>query len=213
MKKIKETPKLSSFSNRVIKNNLLSWLAEASKDEIREGLIGYDEAQLFTSRVSKQYGIDKYIVATVISCLSPNNKWERNKVDAEATIGAFRSGKFTQEEYLKLVKCCTYKKQRIKAWKALETGEEIQKSSPKTHAFAMNVGYLSSEHCTIDKWHLRACQSKAHDSIDANLQTGCTIKQYQNIERITNEVAKSKSLKAYELQAIIWLTIKRVWER
>jgi hypothetical protein len=213
MKKIKETPKLSSFTNRVIKNNLLTWLAEASTDEIREGLEWYDDAQAFTNALSKKYSVDAYTVATVISCLSPNNKWERNKVDAEATIGAFTSGKFTQEEYLKLVKCCTYKANRVKAWRALETGEEIQESSPKTHAFAMNVGFLSSEHCTVDKWILRACQSKSYEFIDANLQTSCTIKQYQNIERIVNEIAKTKSLKAYELQAIVWITIKRVWER
>ena len=213
MKKIKETPKLKSFSNRIMKNNLNSWYSIATKDEIRNGLEWYDEAQSFTRVLSMKYSVDAYTVATVISCLSPNNKWQRNKVDAEATVGAFTSGKFTQEEYLKLVKCCTYKANRVKAWQALETGEGIHSTSPKTHAFAMNVGFLSSEHCTVDKWMLRAFQSKAHDAIDANLQTSCTIKQYQNLERITNEVAKTKSLKAYELQAIVWLTIKRVWER
>jgi len=213
MKKIKEKPKLSSFSNRIIKNNLLSWLAEATTDEIRAGLEWYDEAQAFANALSKKYAVDAYTVATVIADLSVNNEWERNKVDAEATIGAFTSGKFTQDEYIKLVKCCTYKKQRIKAWKALETGEGIQASSPKTHAFAMNVGFLSSEHCTVDKWMLRACQSKSYEFQNPNLQQTCTIKQYQNIERIVNEIAKSKSLKAYELQAIIWVTIKRVWER
>ena len=213
MKKIKETPKLKSFSNRIMKNNLNSWYSIATKDEIRNGLEWYDEAQSFTRVLSMKYSVDAYTVATVISCLSPNNKWQRNKVDAEATVGAFTSGKFTKEEYLKLVKCCTYKANRVKAWQALETGEGIHSTSPKTHAFAMNVGFLSSEHCTVDKWMLRAFQSKAHDAIDANLQTSCTIKQYQNLERITNEVAKTKSLKAYELQAIVWLTIKRVWER
>jgi hypothetical protein len=204
--------KLSDISNRSIKLNLMKWIESANDEQVKNGKNWYNDAKQFCESIAKKYNLDSYTVATVVSCLSPNNKWERNKIDAEATIGAFTSGKFTEKEFMKLVKVCTYNANKLKAWKALCQGLEIQKNSPKTHSFAMNIARNSSEHITIDKWHLRACQvsplSKKRD-----LQESCTALQYRNIERITSEVAKIYNLKGYELQAIIWLTIKSKWER
>ena len=204
--------KLSEYSNRSIKSNLIKWIDFANDEQVKSGKKWYDEAMLFCKEIAKKYKIDAYTVATVVSCLSPNNKWERNKVDAEATIGAFTSGKFTKEEFMKLVKVCTYNANKLKAWEALCDGTEIQKSSPKTHSFAMNIAFNSSEHITIDKWHLRACQVSPKAK-PQKLQESCTALQYRNIERITADIAKSYNLKGYELQAIIWLAIKAKWER
>ena len=204
--------KLSEYSNRQIKLNLMRWIEFANEEQVANGKKWYDEAMLFCKEIAKKYKIDAYTVATVVSCLSPNNKWERNKVDAEATIGAFTSGKFTKAEFMELVKVCTYNANKLKAWEALEQGTEIQKSSPKTHSFAMNIARNSSEHITIDKWHLRACQISPNAK-PKKLQESCTALQYRNIERITSEIAKIYNLKGYELQAIIWLAIKAKWER
>lgn len=217
--------KLSEISNRSIKLNLMKWIESSNEEQVANGKNWYNDAKEFCESIAKKYKLDSYTVATVVSCLSPNNKWEQNKKDAISTIKTFvywNSGntitgfklkKESQlEQYLKTIKCCTYKANRKKAWEALEQGLEIQKSSPKTHSFAMNIARNSSEHITIDKWHLRACQvspiSKKRD-----LQESCTPLQYRNIERITSEVAEIYNLKGYELQAIIWLTIKSNWER
>jgi hypothetical protein len=222
MNKTKTTKKkLSEISNRSIKLNLMKWIESASDEQVKNGKNWYTDAKIFCKDIAKKYDLDPYTVATVVSCLSPNNKWEQNKKDAIATINYFttcnfiKSGKVSKEDathYLKKVKCCTYKANRKKAWEALCDGTEIQKSSPKTHSFAMNIARNSSEHITIDKWHLRACQvspiSKKRD-----LQESCTALQYRNIERITSEVAKSYNLKGYEFQAVIWLAIKANWER
>ena len=190
----------------------MKWIESANDEQVKNGKKWYNDAKQFCESIAKKYNLDSYTVATVISCLSPNNKWERNKIDAEATIGAFTSAKFTKAEFMELVKVCTYNANKLKAWEALEQGLEIQKNSPKTHSFAMNIARNSSEHITIDKWHLRACQvspiSKKRD-----LQESCTALQYRNIERITSEVAKIYNLKGYEFQAIVWLTIKAKWER
>lgn len=217
--------KLSEFSNRSIKLNLMKWIEFANDEQVKSGKKWYDEAMLFCKEIAKEYKIDAYTVATVVSCLSPNNKWEQNKKDTIATIKFFcyhNSGntmtgfslkKEAQlEEYLKCVKCCTYKANRKKAWEALCDGTEIQKSSPKTHSFAMNIAFNSSEHITIDKWHLRACQVSPKAK-PQKLQESCTALQYRNIERITADIAKIYNLKGYELQAIIWLAIKAKWER
>ena len=204
--------KLSAVSNRSIKLNLMKWIESATDEQVKEGKNWYNDAKEFCESIAKKYKVEPYTVATVISCLSPNNKWERNKIDAESTIGAFTSGKFSKAEFMELVKVCTYNANKLKAWEALEQGLEIQKTSPKTHSFAMNIALNSSEHITIDKWHLRACQVSPI-SKKRNLQESCTALQYRNIERITSEVAKLYSLKGYEFQAIVWLTIKAKWER
>ena len=205
--------KLSEYSNKEFKSNLKKWYASATAEQKESGLRWYEDAKEFVETNSVIYNIDAYIVATIVSCLSPNNKWETNKANTVATIIYYKNNpNATEAEYLKNVPCSTYFNNRKNAWKALKQGKEIQKTAPKTHAFAMNIGLNSGEHITVDKWHLRACQvsPKANPQ---NLQTTCTALQYRNIERITAEIAKEKGLKGYELQAIIWLTIKAKWER
>ena len=206
MKRIIET------SDRVISNNLESYMKASDSKQRRQGKAWYKDAQKFAKQMSKKYNVEPFRVAGVISALSPNNKWKRNKIDAEATIGSFTSGKFTKEEFMKLVKVCTYNANKSKAWDILEQGDEITAKSPKTHSFAMNVGLLSADHITVDKWHIRACLTKAKDG-KTETQESCTSVQYRRIESITAKLAKKYKLKGYEFQAIVWLTIKSIWEK
>ena len=191
---------ITNLSDIKIKNNLKYWLKLATKNEVDQGKNWYKDAQDFTEYLSKKYGIDSYVCASVISALSPNNKWDRNKIDAEAVINAYIDGH-------KDVKVCTYNANKNKAFDILN-GKLITEKSPKTHAFAMNVGLLSSDHITIDKWHLRACVTKSK----ADAVESCTSVQYRRIEKITSQIAKENNLKGYELQAIIWVTIRNNWK-
>lgn len=186
--------------------NLKSWYKSANSDNISKGMEWYQDAQNFCKYLSEVYGIDLYVCAAVISCLSPNNKWERNKIDAQAVIVAFINGIDPDN-----IKVCTYNNNKMKAFRILN-GEMIAESSPKTHAFAMNVGRLSSEHITIDKWHIRACMCGIDEGA-VDCVESVTAKQYRRIEQLTSMVAKEFGLKGYELQAIIWVTIKEAWNR
>lgn len=187
-------------------NKLKDWYTSASSNNIRNGMVWYSEAQDFCKYLNEKYGIDLYVCAAVVSCLSPNNKWERNKVDAEAVIVAFINGISPDN-----IKVCTYNRNKLKAFRVLN-GELIAESSPKTHAFAMNVGRLSSDHITIDKWHIRACLCGVDEGAVDCIES-ITIKQYRRIEQLTSMVAKEFGIKGYELQAIVWVTIKESWNR
>jgi len=189
-----------NLSDTKIKNSLKYWYNLATLEEIDQGKNWYKDAQNFAEYLSQKYSIDSYICASVISALSPNNKWDRNKIDAEEVIKAHINGH--QD-----VKVCTYNSNKNKAF-AILNGETITEKSPKTHAFAMNVGLLSSEHITIDKWHLRACVTKEK----ADAVESCTAVQYRRIEKITSQLAKDLGMKGYELQAIIWVTIRNNWK-
>lgn len=192
---------VTKYSDTKIKNRLNYWFGLATKEEIEQGKNWYKDAQDFAQYLSKKYSIDSYVCASVISALSPNNKWERNKFDAEEVIKAHLKGIPAEE-----VKVCTYSANKEKAFGILE-GKVITEKSPKTHAFAMNVGLLSSEHITVDKWHLRACLTKEKTDVVES----CTSVQYRRVEKITSQLAKERGLKGYEFQAIIWVTIKNNW--
>ena len=81
-------PTITKTTDRVIKNNLKMWFKLATKEEINQGLNWYKEAQSFASQLSKEYNISSYTCATVISCLSPNNKWGRNKINGKDSLKA-----------------------------------------------------------------------------------------------------------------------------
>jgi len=52
----------------------------------------YEEAMQFADYISITFNISKVVAAGVISALSPNNKWERNKIDAFNLIQAYVDG-------------------------------------------------------------------------------------------------------------------------
>jgi hypothetical protein len=198
---------VTKLTDKQIYNSLHKWFAESTAQEREDGKLWYKEAQMFTKYVAEEYGIDSYRVAGVVSALSPNNKWERNKYDAITVIKAHLAGLSPKD-----IKVCTYNANKIKAFEILRGDTEITAKSPKTHSFAMNVGLNSPEHITIDKWHLRACVTTPKDGI-VDCMESCTSVQYRRIEALTANVAKSLGYKGYELQAIVWVTIKRVWDR
>ena len=192
---------ITNYSDTKIKNRLNYWFDQATEQEIKDGKNWYKEAQDFAKYLSETYKIDSYVCASVISALSPNNKWQRNKIDAEVVIKAYLNGIDPEN-----IKVCTYNANKVKAFRILK-GEIITEKSPKTHAFAMNVGLLSSDHITIDKWHLRACLTKEKTDVVES----CTNVQYRRVEKITSQLAKEKGLKGYEFQAIVWVAIRNRW--
>lgn len=194
-----------NLTDRQIRNRLFAWYQSATNEQYRAGKKWYKEAQDFAQVLALGNDIDRYTAATVISCLSPNNKWGRNKEDASVVCRAWRKGKGPES-----VSVCTYNANKEKAFRALQ-GERISEKSPKTHAFAMNVGRLSDSHITVDKWHLRACCTTPKQG-KIRCVDSCTALQYRRIERITAELARYKGIKGYELQAVIWVTIKDNWE-
>ena len=188
-----------------ITRNLRGWLDRATAADIEAGKNWYREAMEYAAFLSVTFNVSRKVAAGVISALSPNNKWERNKIDAFTVLQAVRDGLGPDS-----VRVCTYGANKRKAF-AIATGDEsILRKSPKTYAFAMNVGENSAEHVTVDKWHMRACLTSSRKRV--TVQESPTSIQYKRIERLTARLAKREGFKGYELQAIIWVTIKNNWE-
>ena len=77
------------------------------------GVDWYPSALDIANRIAVKYGVSAEIAAGVIAALSPNNRWERNIVDAEAIIKCWAAGG-TRTDMLN-VKVCTYGKMKAKA--------------------------------------------------------------------------------------------------
>lgn len=200
--------RLSETTDVKIANNIKRWHKRASPENIDAGMTWYDDAMRFSRRLAREYRITRRSAAGVISALSPNNQWKRNKFDAEQLISYYREG---GTDWVN-VKICTYKKNRERAWNILTQGERITSDSPKIHSFAMNVGNKSPNHVTIDKWHMRASLARPREGITLT-QESPTKLQYKRVEGITLDIARTHKLKGYELQAIVWVTIKEKWNR
>lgn len=199
--------RITDTTDRKIFNSLDRWLKHANAEQCKAGKAWYKEAQEWCKATANDFGLDPYKVAGVLSALSPNNKWNRNKEDAWNVCNANHYG-----EPVESVKCCTYNANKRKAFAILADQVSLSEKSPKTHSFAMNVGLLSPDHITADKWHIRACLTRPEQGVTDTAES-CTSAQYRRIEAVTVKLAHCHELKGYEAQAIIWVAIKDTWNR
>jgi hypothetical protein len=192
------------ISTRKLRRNSLHWYSIATPEDILEGVQWYADAMAYAQFLSIEFNISKVTAAAVISALSPNNKWERNKVDAFNVIQAWRDG-LTPDH----VKCCTYNANKFKAFFILQGNAEILRKSRKTHAFALNVGANDESVVTIDKWMLRAFATTS--KTPKQCRESVTAQQYDVLAKQFCKVARDTGYKPYELQAIIWVVIRKHW--
>jgi hypothetical protein len=187
-----------------MRSNLRKWWTESTFEERQEGLGWYSDAQEFAKELSTRFNVSREVSAGVISALSPNNRWERNKVDAIAVFEAVQVGVAPDR-----VKVCTYNANKEKAFEIAKGNKKILKQSPKTYAFARNVGEMDNKFVTIDKWHLRACQTTSKSP--RKCKESCTAKQYRLLQEDCIKVAGEYGIDGHVFQATIWTTIRNRW--
>ena len=64
----------------------------ATSQEVQLGCDWYPSALAIASRIADKYNLRTEVVAGIIAALSPNNRWERNIIDAEAIIKCWAAG-------------------------------------------------------------------------------------------------------------------------
>ena len=96
---------------RAVTRNISGMLQLATQGDILSGLEWYNRAHKLGVRLIHAYeGLTLGQAVGVIAALSPNNKWTRNCVDAEAMIKAWHMGVDPLT-----VKVCTFNKNKAKA--------------------------------------------------------------------------------------------------
>lgn len=162
------------------------------------------DAHDFCSDLAKTYKSSIRQVVSILSILSPSNKWERNKEDTTSLYEHYTSGKSVDE-----LKVCTYGHNKHKAWELLNKNLEVFESSgEKTLCFRDNiVNPHTSQRVTIDRWAARiAYRSRFNTIIQLNT------KNYRILEGRFRKSAEYLGFLPHQVQAITWVTYKRMSE-
>lgn len=178
-------------------NRITKWYNMASPSQIADGLAWYSKAHTLTVLLAMRYDVTAWQAAQVIAVLSPQKKWEVNKREASAIFNQHFNG---IEPGFGLFAT----KRTIDECHAIMSGNwALPANRIKTHSFADNIAYLDSEAVTIDRHALRV----AYDDTSAAISV-VGIRQYREAREAYRQVADSLGIKAYQLQAITWVTYK-----
>ena len=191
--------KLSKYELKKVSKNIDHFFNLATNKDIESGKEWYKVANKFCIDNATKYNTEPLIVASIVSALSPRNKWEQNLKDAIKVLEAVRDGKQPEE-----IKVSTFHLNKYKAFSIASGLRVITEDSRKTFNFVRNIAHLDPQALTIDIWHLRACLKQFKSIGSASI--GKTA--YEQIKSLTIKKANKLGLKGYELQAIIWLSIQ-----
>jgi len=184
-------------------HNIVSVYRDADETQHAEGLLWYSDAQKAAYNIAVKYDIAVFIVVAVIAALSPNNKWTRNIVNADALIGAFMRG-----DGIDAVKVSTYNKMKQKAWDILAArpdydGAKTMLKGQKITSFFMDI--MGEFNVTIDGHARNIAYGERVGLTDDRTNIG--VREYRALQSAYEEAARRVGLMPYQLQAITW----RVW--
>lgn len=183
-----------------VSRNLEKLFNHATMEDIVNGKKWYSEAHKWCKNTTMEYDnvFSNMAVTSVLSALSPRNKWEQNKKDVYKVLSAVMMGWEAEN-----VSVCTFHSNKYKAFEIAKGNLFIDITARKTFSFVNNISELNDKYVTIDVWHLRACFGKTMSSIG--------ILAYEQIEKLTINKAKKLGMKGYQYQAIIWLVAQRLY--
>ena len=179
--------------------------ANLTQDEIADAIIWYDIALGEATSIAQDLDMPVYIVVAVMAALSPNNKWERNKVNAYELCKAFQDG-----QDMDSVKVSTYHKMKLKAWTILEVIPDYETAKlmlkgKKIISFYSNI--MGEDDITIDGHARNIAYNERVGLTDAKTSIG--VKEYASLQKEYLTVAKEYGLLGRQLQAITWVAWKR----
>ena len=178
-------------------NRIEKMYLQASYQEIKLGKMWYRFASIFAFKLSVKYEIKLKQACDLISILSPQNKWEQNKIDAIKILSGKTNGIFAT-------------KQAINEALMVVNGKfEIPESRTKTFAFSKAIetaGY--SDRIVIDRHAISIAEGRLTPK-----GRGVTKKEYRDAETAYNVIANKDDLPPSQIQAITWLTYKRIVKR
>ena len=195
--------------------NILAVFALATAGELQEGREWYHRANRVSAEIASAHGISLETAAGVIAALSPNNRWERNIVDAENIIRAYSIGGADEAQN---VKVCTYGEMKDKAIAILEAPhhlhhEDILNGRKITAFYLCIIGCKDS--CCIDGhaysiWFGDRLTMKQVPNIGKKLYAEICSDYVEAAAILRGTGSRFSDLTAYEVQAITWVTWRRL---
>ena len=201
--------------------HIIAKFALATTEEVVSGQQWYKSAHEIAARLARNNNITTAKAAGVLAALSPNNKWERNCLDAEHLIQAFING---NDDDAKQVSVCTYSAMKEKAIKILNLN-----NSTDEWEHSLEVSTILNGPKIIEFYN---CIMQRNDvCIDGHAYSiwfgeRMTMKQVPNIGKRLRERIKSDYLDATswineemntnylpsDIQAIVWVCHRRIYK-
>jgi hypothetical protein len=190
-------------------SNIFAIYQLASVADIQEGKFWYATACHICLDLAKKYSISQAQAAGVVAALSPRNKWERNILDAENLIAAYKAAGV---DGCNSVKVCTFSKNKAKAIRILEDTSLSENtildilSGPKLQEFYTCISGVEDEVC-IDG-HAYSIWSGGRITL-ANIPS-IGKKLRAQIKEDYRQAAKEAGIYSYQMQAITWCVWRRI---
>ena len=178
-----------------MRNRIDYWLKLATDEERHAGRHWYYDAQTFCGHIATELGFTVDRVAQAVAILSPQIDWDKNKQNAVLLAT-------TLDPSIKIFATASQKEKGIAA---LFNEYRIPETSRKTFSFADNIANPDSTRVTVD----RHATKVALGDTTAN-EVRITNLQYRKIESAYQAVAQKHGLMPYQVQAVCWVTYKRV---
>ena len=186
----------------------------ATSQEVQLGCDWYPSALDIANRIAVKFDLSAETVAGVIAALSPNNRWERNIVDAENIIKCWAAGG-TRTDMLN-VKVCTYGKMKAKAVDILTRDIPIVEilNGKKIIEFFNCITNPALNDVCIDGhaysvWFGQRLTMKEVPPIGKKLRSQIKTDYRDACTFINEELDTSYS--PADIQAITWVTHKRIY--
>ena len=187
----------------------------ATSQEVQLGCDWYPSALDIATRIGVKYGVSAETAAGVIAALSPNNRWERNIIDAENIIKCWAAGG-TRSDLL-AVKVCTYGKMIENAIDILTTPigvniKETLKGKKIVEFFNCITNPALNDVCidghAYSVWFGQRLTMKEVPAIGKKLRSQIKTDYRDATAFINEELGEHYS--AASIQAITWVTHKRI---
>ena len=184
----------------------------ATLTDKNQGLNWYARALTFAVQLSDLYNIETTTIVGVIAALSPRNRWERNMQDAESMVKVYANG--GDYDDLMELKVCTFTAGKNKAAAIL-----TNKVSDRAELLTILNGPKLCEffNCILGDVDDVCIDGHAYsiwvgDRITLANVPSIGKKLRQTIKADYQQAAKDLNVKSHELQAITWVTWRRLYK-
>jgi hypothetical protein len=187
--------------------NILKVYRMATDDDVREGIEWYARAFREAVAISRRLSLPVSTVVGVMAALSPNNRWERNKVDAFNLCSAYVNGLSVDD-----IKVSTYHRMKAKAWSILDdrlTDDDAilaRLNGQKIRSFYSNI--MGLDEVTVDGHALNIARGYRVGLTDDDTNIGKRL--YRELQAAYVRAAKRAGVKPHEMQAVTWTVWKRI---
>ena len=210
----------TEFNMKLAVKNIIAMRRKAKPADVAHGIAWYAEAYEQCRIIADRHDLPIYIVVGVVAALSPNNRWSTNVTNADDLITAWHNDDTPDK-----VSVCTYNAMKLKAWSILrempdryEENDTLIVDEVKTILNGKKIvcfyeNIMGDDTCTIDG-HARNIAYNERVNLTDN-KTSIGVKEYANLQDAYRIAASrcrvnGRRLKAYELQAITWVTWRKL---